>query len=550
MTRRAFIKLTSIMPRISRQFVFLFSIGLLILTVWADINGQPDLNRTQVTLDAQSLTGNATEAPVICECQFFVQSWKTSHMIRLPMSIQPVRANSSFQSSNKDSCVLLCRSQLPPPPENGNESNWTRIFKGACQTLIANEFTTRQSEQSNAGNDIEPIRGCLQAFARSAHTRTWVPMGLEYRKLLSCTRTRRRRSLPEGRKLSNVQSSLNSVDAQSAVITTSSGITVRPPEDPPKKPATQETNTSPLRIILKRFGLFGPVVESLVDMLDGGAWRELLNNFQLGSYVDRYQRLAVDYAEEMDAGHCFFEYLTYNIFNHRFAQRTSWSGSRGLEDDAVGFLTNAATNFLKSENASEVISSLFSMIPRPAIRDEVSNTLNQQSAPDVQEVAMSIARFYLRNYFSTLSGSKVRVDEQDPTNNPDSLADMIEQVSRPVFLSIFGVVPGVPASGKLDHLLLMSPKPAEVSEIGMKPPEFRNKLVPEPVRTSSSLLPPLTLTTGNSFFDMGNNIVSTFQRASDATHGLYCVKQYAVNKMWDFFRGSMRRMMRAIPNVG
>ncbi|XP_057375679.1 uncharacterized protein LOC130696605 [Daphnia carinata] len=549
MTRRAFNKLTLIMPRISRHFVILFGIGFLILTVWADINGQPDSNRTQVALDAQRFKDNITEAPVLCECEFFVQSWKTSHMIRLPMGIQPVRANSSLQSSNKDSCVLLCRNQLPPPPENDNESNWGRIFKGACQTLIANEFTTRQSEQSDTGNDNEPTRGCLQAYARSVHTRTWVPMGIEYRKLLSCTRSRRRRSLPEGRKLSNVQSSLNSVDAQSAVIATSSGITVRPPEDSPKKPTTQEANTSPLKIILKRFGLFGPVVESLVDMFDGGAWRELLNNFRLGSYVDRYQRLAIDYAEEMDAGHCFFEYLTYNIFNHRFAQRTPWSGSRGLEDDAVGFLTNAATNFLKSENASEVISSLFSMIPRPAMQDEVSNTLNQQSAPDVQEVAMSIARFYLRNYFSTLSGSKVRVDEQDPTNNPDSLADMIEQVSRPVFLSIFGVVPGVPASGKLDHLLLMSSKP-EVSEIGLKPPEFRNKLVPEPVRTSSSLLPPLTLTTGNSFFDIGNNIVSTFQRASDATHGLYCVKQYAVNRMWDGFRGSMRKMMRAIPNVG
>lgn len=346
--------------------------------------------------------------------------------------------------------------------------------------------------------------------------------------------------------MSNSPSSMNSVDAQSALLATSAGITVHPPDSSSKIPTSQGTNITPLKIVLKRFGLFGPVVESLVDMFDNGAWRELLNNFQLGSYVDRYQRIANDYAEEMDAGHCFFEYLTYNIFNHRFAQR---SGSRGLEDDAVGFLTNAATSFLRSENASEVISSLFSMIPRPAMRDDVSNTLNQQSAPDVQEVAMNIARFYLRNYFSTLSGSKVRVDEQDPTNNPESLADMIEQVSRPVFLSIFGVVPGVPASGKLDHLLLMSSKP-EVSEIGMKPPEFRNKLVPEPVRASASILPALTLSTGNSFFDFGNSIVSTFQRASDATHGLYCIKQYSVNKMWDIFRGSMRRMMRAIPNAG
>lgn len=86
MTRRTFNQLTSIMPRISRNVVILFGIGLSILTVWADINGQPDLNRTQVTLDAQPLKDNATEVPVICVCQFFVQSWKTSHMIRLPMS--------------------------------------------------------------------------------------------------------------------------------------------------------------------------------------------------------------------------------------------------------------------------------------------------------------------------------------------------------------------------------------------------------------------------------------------------------------------------------
>lgn len=359
--------------------------------------------------------------------------------------------------------------------------------------------------------------------------------------------------------MSNSQSPLNSVDAQSAVDDAAEGITLQPAAAAADDgTTTPKPNNSPLRVLLKRAGLFGPVIESLLDMFDGGGWRELLNNFQLGSYVDQYQRLADDYAGEMDAGHCFFEYLTYNLFNHRFAQRAFRSSNRGLEDDAVGFFMNAATGFLKSDNASQILSSLFSMItsPKPAMReDESMNSVNnnQQPPPNAQEVAMSIARFYLRNYFSTLSGSKVRVDEADPTNNPESLADMIEQVSRPVFLSIFGVVPGVPASGKLDHLLLMGSKNPEVSEnsIGLRPPEFRNKLVPiDPIRSSTSLLEPLTLSTGNSFFDFGNSVVATFQRASDATHGLYCVKQYTVNKMWDLFRGTMRRMMRAIPKVG
>lgn len=340
-----------------------------------------------------------------------------------------------------------------------------------------------------------------------------------------------KRSLPEGRKMSNSQSPLNSVDAQTFVDANPGLAVIRPPSDPNRKP--QGVNASPLRMILKQLGVFGPVVESLVDMIDGGGLRELLDSFKLGSYVDRYQRLADDYAEEFDAGHCFFEYFTFTVFNNRFAQKST---SRGLEDDAVGLMLKAATTLLKSDNSSQILTSLFSMFPsRPAVREESMPI--QQPTPDIQEVAMNIARFYLRNYFSTLSGSTVRVDDQDPANNPESLADMIEQVSRPVFLSIFGVVPGVPASGKLDHLLVLASKDRK--------PEFRNKLVPiEPTR------PVPVIKTGNPFFDFGNSIVATFQRASDATHGLYCVKQYMVNKMWDGFRGSMRRMMRAIPSAG
>ena len=216
---------------------------------------------------------------------------------------------------------------------------------------------------------------------------------------------------------------LNSVDAQTVVNSNREGT----PVSTDTKPAA--VHPSPLRMLLKRFGLFGPVMESVVDMLDGGGWRELLNSFRLGSYVDRYQRLADNYEEEFDAGHCFLEYITYNVFNNRFTKRRMTSSSRGLEDNALDFLLDAATSFLKSDNASQVISSLFSMMPSSkTIKREDSGPI-QQSPPDAQEVAMSIARFYLRNYFSTLSGSTVRMNEQDPTNNPDSLADMIEQVS-------------------------------------------------------------------------------------------------------------------------
>lgn len=80
---------------------------------------------------------------------------------------------------------------------------WDRIFKGACETLLVNEYTSRlggirsistQSNEHNTENIAdEPVRGCLQAYARSAHTRIWVPMGLQYRKLLSCTHPRYKR---------------------------------------------------------------------------------------------------------------------------------------------------------------------------------------------------------------------------------------------------------------------------------------------------------------------------------------------------------------------
>jgi hypothetical protein len=85
MTRRAFKHFSSIMPRFHFNISVLFCTGLLILTVRADFKGQPDLKRTQVTVNLDLIKKEAELAPILCDCEFFVQSWKTSHMIRLPM---------------------------------------------------------------------------------------------------------------------------------------------------------------------------------------------------------------------------------------------------------------------------------------------------------------------------------------------------------------------------------------------------------------------------------------------------------------------------------
>lgn len=294
--------------------------------------------------------------------------------------------------------------------------------------------------------------------------------------------------------------------------------------------------------------------------------RDVLERVNLGGYVDRYQKLYNDYTEELDVGHCFLEYAVYTIFNHRFALKNALASvttNRGFQQDAMGMALDMASEFLQRDNASQILTSLFKMIPS-SIRQPSSNSIQTDDAsdgapepvPDVQALATNIARFYLRNYFSNLPGSTVRVDQSDPTNNPESLADMVEQVSRPVFLSVFGVVPGVPASGRLDHLLLIASKERPTEQKSPFGTESRNKLQPldQPLRTGSSR-PTLAVhhhppKTGNKFFDIGNSFFSTIQRANDATHGLYCAKQYAVNKMWDMFRGAMRRMMRAIPSAG
>nr|CAG4643396.1 EOG090X0ALT [Ilyocryptus agilis] len=481
---------------------------------------------------------------VSCECETFIQSWKTSQMIRLPTDDQI--------------------------------GWWDRLYRRACRALLANEYeasdekvrTTMKNRQVAQVTDNDrrqqelngPIRGCLQGYARLSDMQVWMPIGSEYRQVLSCPHPTSFKRYRKARSVTKGNNVVNSIDAQTVV---TSSITVKPSsgssslvssasQSDVKKPT--QFDTAPLRTLLKQFGLFEPYVDTFFNLMNRIGVRDIMDRLRLTNYVDRYYKMYDEYTEEFDVGHCFLEYIIYTVFNNRFSLKNALvhstpSASRGFEDHALSVISNVVTNFLENENSSQVLSDVFKMIPTR----KPSGMPIDYPQQDLQELAVKVARFYFRNYFSTLPGSNVRMDENDPDNNPDSLADMVEQVSRPVFLSVFGVVPGVPASGRLDHLLLIASKQRPAQGI----PQSRNKLVPlgpgkagSPKFPAAQHLPPPTVVkTGNPFFDFGNSIVSTFQRATDATHGLYCAKQYMVNKMWDGFRGTMRRMMRSIPST-
>lgn len=299
---------------------------------------------------------------------------------------------------------------------------------------------------------------------------------------------------------------------------------------------------STVRTVLKQFGLLGPTVANVLDFLERVGMRQMLERLQLRTYVDRYDRLYTEYAEEMDVGQCAMEYLVYTAYNHRSelsfrrdGRKDARRDGRGLREDAFSYAVGMASGFLESEHASDILRNMFSKVPssRVSVRSSTDPPVDQ---PNVQDVALNVARFYLKNYLGSLPGNELRSND-DPSNNPDSLADMVEQVSRPLFLSVFGLVPGASASGKLEHLLQVSEE---------RGPESRNKLRLE----SNEIDDTPYEKTGNLLFDIGNQVVRSFQRASNPTSGLYCIKQYVVNKMWGGYRGTMRSMMRSIPSTG
>jgi len=50
--------------------------------------------------------------------------------------------------------------------------------------------------------------------------------------------------------------------------------------------------------------------------------------------------------------------------------------------------------------------------------------------------------------------------------------------------------------------------------------------------------------TGNFVYDFGNRVVYAFSKSNDPTQGLYCFKQYTVNKLWDYFRFGVRTLFK------
>lgn len=456
----------------------------------------------------------------------------------------------------------MCQHKLPL----SNTTYWKEVSTKVCKAVLAN------SDPADPDIPVKRIRGMVQAYYRPPN-HVWKPMGPAYRRIISCPIARiRKRSviLKNSRKISN-KSGFNSIDAQSVVGDGGDKAPVVPSSDT----VTNQTESSsgeltkrpvlldvaPLQMALKRFDVLSPYVDAFFGDTDRVDVREVLDGIRLGGVVDRYHHVNDNFADEVDAARCSFEYVVYTLFNHRFTSgAVAGSDSRGWQDNMMDFVVDVAASFLRSDNSSQLIRDVWNLIPagEGIVFPENSEKMEEESepesngvlpesngaVPDVKQVALTISRFYLRNYLANLDSTKSSSIPQDsnsidPNDNPDNLADMVEQVSRPFFLSIFGVVPGLPASGRLEQRLL---------DLRSSEDQPENRIKFEPMQ--DALPHPSPPKTGNLFFDAGNSFFSIFQRSNDATHGLFCAKQYMVNKVWERFRSTVRMAMKSIPTMG
>jgi len=522
-----------------------------------------------------------------CQCQIFVLSWKTSQMIRLPIDVQ--RWQPEADGDLPETCLNYCQNQFG----DTDSQVWSSVKSEACRSLLANEqhvFLNRTVYTKN-------IRGNVQAYFKTSPDAAWTPMGPAYRHMVTCTKkssARVERSAQDGDKKksrrigskSETNDPVNSIDVQSVIddsvpntasqsnaANPSAGVSVvNGGAGSGHRPFL--VNILPVKVALKRVSVLAPYVDEVVGTDNHVDIGGILNRLRMGGLVDRYQDASSRYGDEVDAGHCFLEYVLYSLFNHRFTTTSSATAaaaerSRGLEETITSVLMDTATQFLGADNSTQLLTKLYHQFsplisqvvkknalqnPSPppppppppsqlSQKDDSNSISAPEPTPEVKDVAMKIARFYLRTYFSSLAGSTVRVNDQDPNNNPDSLADMVEQVSRPFFLSVFGIVPGVPASGRMDPATLFADNEDNNHRNHL---ENRLKSVepPSPIYNKNQLPK-----TGNLLFDFGNSLVATFQRASDATSALYCVKQYMANKVWDRYRGSVRKVLKVIPSA-
>ena len=151
---------------------------------------------------------------------------QTSSSLSRPLcaGMEPIQQNSS--ASTGDVCLTLCQQRVCPhlgtpsasklvkfkffssprqlPSPTLDDEWWTRLYRRACRTLLVNEYQFRNSQEirikkkkqqkvqaKTIGGDSGSVRGCLQAYSRSSDTHIWVPMGAQYRKVLSCAHPQR-----------------------------------------------------------------------------------------------------------------------------------------------------------------------------------------------------------------------------------------------------------------------------------------------------------------------------------------------------------------------
>ncbi|OXA60835.1 hypothetical protein Fcan01_04638 [Folsomia candida] len=128
------------------------------------------------------------------------------------------------------------------------------------------------------------------------------------------------------------------------------------------------------------------------------------------------------------------------------------------------------------------------------------------------------------------------------SSEPKDIVEMICNVAKPFFMSYFGVVPDDPGFGKLRinrnghrHRSDKDGHSFSANDILTNDPDpgidvfFGSANIPE---------------TGNGVIDFGNRVVYAFHSANDAQHGLYCFKQYSVNKVWDYFKLGVRAVFK------
>ena len=214
--------------------------------------------------------------------------------------------------------------------------------------------------------------------------------------------------LKNARKISH-QSGFNSIDAQimvnSDAPTPSKGDTKNqtklPDEESTKRPVLLDV--APLQMALKRFDVLSPYVDSVFGETDRIDVRDVLDRFRLGGIVDRYHHVYDHFADEMDALRCTCEYLLYTLFNHRLSSGTpAASSSRGLQDDVMNLVVDAAASFLRNDNSSQLIRDVWNLLPaRGEIVFPVFNSFN--SANPVNISLLLIQKWHLNIVIARLN---------------------------------------------------------------------------------------------------------------------------------------------------